>query len=176
MSAPIPDLRYPVGEFAARDLDEAATRALIPEIAAQPAQLRQATEGLADAQLDTPYRPGGWTVRQVAHHVPDSHMNAYIRMRKAVTEEAPLISTYEEAEWAGLADAKLPLEVSFRLLEALHERWNVFMLSLDAEALARVFRHPEWGDTSVAVAIQQYEWHGRHHIRHITALREREGW
>jgi len=176
MPAANPDLRYPVGEFSARDLDEAATRALIAEIAAQPAELRAAVEGLSDAQLDTPYRPGGWTVRQVGHHLPDSHMNAYIRMRKAVTEQAPVISTYEEAEWAHLADAALPLDVSLRLLEALHERWQVFMLGLDTAALERVFRHPEWGDMSVAVAIQQYEWHGRHHIRHITALKEREGW
>ena len=176
MSTTNTDLRYPVGEFSARDLDESATRALLPRIAEQPAQLRAAVAGLSDAQLDTPYRPGGWTVRQVGHHLPDSHMNAYIRMRKAVTEDTPLISTYEEGEWAQLGDAALPLEVSLRLLEALHERWNVFMLALDASALGRVFRHPEWGDTSVAVAIQQYEWHGRHHIRHITALREREGW
>ena len=170
------DLRYPVGPFQARSLDPDATRVLIQAIAGHPAALRAAVAGLTDAQLDTPYRPGGWTVRQVTHHLPDSHMNAYVRMRKAVTEDEPAIVTYEEAEWARLADSRLPVETSLRLLEALHERWVAFLMGLDSALLQRTFRHPEWGAMSVAVAVQQYEWHGRHHIRHITALREREGW
>ncbi len=176
MPHPESDLRFPVGPFKARQLDLEDTRELIQLIARQPAGVREAVAGLSDIQLDTPYRPGGWTVRQVTHHLPDSHMNAYIRMKKAVTEDAPQISTYEEAEWAKLADSSGPLEVSLRLLAALHERWCTFMEGLGPTELQRVFRHPEWGETGVGLAIQQYEWHGRHHIRHISALRERRGW
>lgn len=169
-------LRYPVGRFAPRSLDPADEAALIDALAAQPAALAAAVEGLDEARLDTPYRPGGWTVRQVVHHLPDSHMNAYVRMRKAATEETPVITTYEEADWAELADARLGPDVSLRLLDALHVRWVAFLRGLDASGRARAFRHPELGPMSIGTALQLYEWHGRHHIRHITALRERSGW
>ncbi|MEZ4416290.1 MAG: putative metal-dependent hydrolase [Gemmatimonadota bacterium] len=169
-------LRYPVGKFAPRALDASAERSLIDALAAQPAAVASAVTGLDEQQLDTPYRPGGWTVRQVVHHLPDSHLNAYVRMKKAVTEDTPLISTYEEARWAELPDSQLPIDVSLRLLAVLHERWIAFLRGLAPEQLSRTFRHPEWNEISVRVTLQLYEWHGRHHIAHITALREREGW
>lgn len=134
-------------------------------------------KGLRDAQLDTPYREGGWTVRQVAHHVPDSHMNAYVRFRLALTEERPTIKTYEEARWAELADAKTaPVEVSLALLEPLHERWVRLLRSLSAGDLARTFTHPEHGVRTLEWMLFLYAWHGRHHTAHITELRKQKGW
>ncbi|MGH7751583.1 MAG: YfiT family bacillithiol transferase, partial [Gemmatimonadales bacterium] len=119
----------------------------------------------------------GWTVRQVAHHVPDSHMNAYIRMKLAVTEEAPVIKTYEEKRWAELADAKTPdVEMSLRLLEALHQRWVLFLRSLGATDFARPLSHPEMGHITVDYLVSHYAWHGKHHVAHVTSLRERMGW
>jgi hypothetical protein len=126
--------------------------------------------------LDTPYRPGGWTVRQVVHHVADSHINAYVRMKLALTETEPRIKPYDQDEWVRLADSGEPPEVSLRLLAALHERWVVLLRSLGPADLARWFVHPEDGRMTVDHAIQLYEWHGRHHVRHIRALRERRGW
>lgn len=168
-------LRYPVGQFhfpasvSATDL----TR-FLDQIEAAPARMRAAVSGLSDAQLDTPYRPGGWTVRQVVHHVPDSHMNSYVRFRLAVTEDSPTIKPYEEARWAELADARtLPVEPSLALLESLHARWVPLLRSLSAADWKRTFRHPELGLVSLENNAALYAWHGRHHVAHITSLRER---
>ena len=161
------DLRYPIGRFeSVSTLTAAQRRECIAQIAAAPEGLRRAVAGLDDRQLDTPYRPGGWTVRQVVHHVPDSHLNAYTRFKLACTEATPTIKTYDEARWAELPEARsAPIEVSLALLE-----------SLGPTEFARTFRHPEWGTPTVDWLLAQYAWHGRHHTAHITALRERMGW
>jgi hypothetical protein len=173
-----PDLRYPVGQFrfpksvSAEDLAR-----FVEQIADTPARMRTAIAGLADAQLDTPYRPGGWTDRQVAHHVPDSHINSYVRFRLALTEDDPVIKPYEEARWAELADARtLPVEPSLALLENLHARWVPLLRSLSGADWKRNFRHPELGLVSLENNAALYAWHGRHHVAHITALRERMNW
>ncbi len=172
------DLRYPIGRFERTDHVNAAQRATwIDAVAAAPAKLRRAVAGLSDAQLDTPYRPGGWTVRQVVHHVPDSHLNAYVRFRLGLTEDAPTITTYDEARWAELPDARtLPPAVSLSLLETLHERWVTLLHGLDDEQFSRTITHPEMGQLPLDVLLALYAWHGAHHVAHITALREREGW
>jgi hypothetical protein len=139
--------------------------------------MRDAVGGLSGGQLDTPYRPDGWTVRQVAHHVPDSHMNAYVRMKLALTEDEPVIKPYNEASWANLADSReAPVEVSLALLEFLHLRWEALLRSLQAEDFARRLRHPVVGVMTVDNIIHHYAWHGRHHVAQITSLRQREGW
>ena len=163
------DLRYPIGEFRMPAPITQATRGdAIDAIAALPAALRDAVRGLSEAQLDTPYRPGGWTVRQVVHHVPDSHMNAYIRMKLAVTENGAAIKTYEEALWAELPEAKDgPVEMSLVLLEALHRRWVAFLRGLPDAEFAKGFTHPQWGRVSIDEALGMYEWHCRHHAAHI---------
>jgi hypothetical protein len=174
----VSDLAYPIGKFAWSGPGSAVDRARrIEEIAAAPAALRKAVEGLADAQLDTPYRPGGWTVRQVAHHVPDSHVNAYVRFKLAVTEDTPTIKPYDEAAWATLADVRaVPVATSLALLEALHARWVALLKSLGEADWARTFRHPELGVVPLEKNLALYAWHGRHHVAHVTALRERMGW
>lgn len=171
------DLRYPIGPFdpAAR-VDPSEYGALIDEIERAPAELRAAVSGLTDAQLDTPYRDGGWTVRQVVHHVPDSHMNAYIRMRLALTEERPVIRLYDEKRWAELPDSRLPVEVSLVLLETLHRRWVALLRSLTPQDYERRFVHPELGELDFAWLLRYYAWHGRHHVAHITTLRRLMGW
>lgn len=171
-------LRYPVGRFRAKaGISADERRALIEEIAALPAKLRAAVSDLSPEQLDTPYRPGGWTVRQVVHHLPDSHLNSYVRFKLAVTESEPLIKGYDEAAWAELADGRgEDIEMSLTLLEALHRRWTAFLRSLDAEAYGRGFRHPEVGVVTLETNLQMYAWHGRHHLAHVTNLRERMGW
>ncbi len=172
------DLRFPIGRFApVPSLDAAGREAAIAAIAAAPAELRAAVAELDDARLDTPYRPGGWTVRQVVHHVPDSHMNSYVRFRLALTEDTPAVLAYDEAAWAELSDARtLPIAVSLDLLDALHERWVTLLRSFGEAEWRRAFRHPEHGLISLEKNLQLYAWHGRHHVRHITALRERMGW
>ena len=172
------DLSFPIGKFHFEgSLTEQQKKSLIDEIAAVPANLRAAVKGLTDAQLDTPYRPGGWTVRQVTHHVPDSHMNAYIRFKLALTEEEPTIKPYEEARWAELADsAETPVETSLALLDALHTRWVTLMRSLKPADWSRKFRHPELGEMTLEKNLALYAWHGKHHVAHITALRQRKGW
>ena len=150
---------------------------LILQIAEAPSQLRFAVERLSSKQLDTPYRDGGWTVRQVVHHVPDSHLNAYIRFKLAITENEPTIKPYDEARWAKLFDAsKADIDVSLALLDALHRRWLLFLRSLDELQLQRKFNHPEIGVMSLNQTLALYAWHGRHHIEHINALRKRMGW
>jgi hypothetical protein len=172
------DLRYPVGQFRRPEsLDEAQRRRAIDAIAATPAKLRAALKGLTDAQLDTPYRPGGWTVRQVVHHVPDSHMNAYVRFKLALTEDEPTIKPYDEARWAELADSReTPIETSLVLLERLHERWVTLLRSMRDTDFARRLHHPETGIQRLDQVLALYEWHGAHHVGHIISLRERMGW
>ena len=174
-----PDLRYPVGKFQrpTAPLTPEQRREFIDAIAEVPARLSDAIRGLSPAQLDTPYRPGGWTVRQVVHHLADSHMNSYVRFKLALTEDEPTIKTYEENLWAQLADSRdTPVETSFALLENLHKRWVIMLRSLKPADFARTFRHPEWGRDTVDFLHAQYAWHGRHHVAHINALREHNGW
>ena len=173
------DERYPIGKFERRDeLNADERRAMIDTIAAAPARLRAAVAGLDDQQLDTPYREGGWTVRQVVHHLPDSHLNAYIRLKLALTEDDPLIRPYDEAEWAQLADSRdTPPEVSLTLLESLHARWVTLFRSMRDEDFRRTLRHPEHqGILTLDWLVAMYAWHSRHHVAHITSLRERNGW
>jgi uncharacterized damage-inducible protein DinB len=172
------DPRYPVGRFDPRGpWVDADAPALVDQIAATPAALRAAVAGLDDAQLDTPYREGGWTVRQVVHHVPDSHMNALMRFKLALTEDTPAIKTYDEKAWANLADvAATPVDVSLALLDAVHERWVHLLRSLSLDDFRRTLHHPEWGDVDLRMMLRLYAWHGRHHVAHIRRLRERQGW
>jgi hypothetical protein len=172
------DLRYPIGKFQFDGAATAEQRAqFIEQVAAAPAQMRHAIDGLSDAQLDTPYRPAGWTVRQVVHHVPDSHLNSYVRFRLALTEHEPTIKPYHEDKWAELSDARTaPVEVSLALLDSLHERWVLLLRSLTPSDWARTFRHPDLGTMSLEKNAALYAWHGRHHVAHITALRDRMNW
>jgi hypothetical protein len=172
------DARYPIGRFDARaTASDAEIPGLIDQIAAAPAALRAAVDGLDDQQLDTPYRDGGWTVRQVVHHVPDSHMNALIRFKLALTEEAPTIKTYDEAAWAELADVRAtPIAVSLVLLDATHDRWLRILRAMTPADFDRTLHHPEWGNVDLRTMLRLYAWHGRHHVAHITKLRERQGW
>jgi uncharacterized glyoxalase superfamily protein PhnB/uncharacterized damage-inducible protein DinB len=177
-SATTPDLRYPIGRYKRPEepLTPAQRAALIEQIARVPAALRAAVAGLTDAQLDTPYRPGGWSVRQVVHHIPDSHLNSFGRFKLALTESVPTIKPYDETAWAELPDAKGPVDVSLRLLESLHERWVALMRAMTEEQWSRRLMHPETGETTLDRMLALYAWHGDHHVAHITALREREGW
>jgi hypothetical protein len=174
----IDDPRYPIGEFApiepaTPDVRAAATA----DIAALPSVMRAAVAGLSDQQLDTPYRDGGWTVRQVVHHVADSHINGFVRVKLALTEHNPTIKPYEEKLWAELADARLPIEVSLRLIDAVHARWAAVYAGMTAGDFSRTFFHPEAGATfTLDRHVQNYSWHGRHHVAHITSLRRRRGW
>jgi uncharacterized damage-inducible protein DinB len=172
------DLRYPIGKYELKTALTPAERAdAIAQIAATPKRLRDAVAGLSHQQFDTPYRPGGWTIRQVVHHVPDSHMNAYVRFKLALTENEPTIKPYEEALWANLQDSnETPVEISLTLLEALHHRWDILLRSLRPEDFSRRLRHPESGMMTLDNMVSHYAWHGRHHVAHITSLREREGW
>ncbi|HEY2352343.1 MAG TPA: putative metal-dependent hydrolase [Candidatus Acidoferrum sp.] len=172
------DARYPIGKMQMpKEITPDMRRSSIESIARTPKNLREAVSGLSESQLDTPYREGGWTVRQVIHHVADSHLNAYIRLRLALTEERPTIKPYAEAAWAELADAKSgPLKPSEMLLESLHDRWDRLWHSLKPEDFSRQMVHPEHGDRSVDWLLFLYEWHGRHHTAHITELRKQKGW
>ena len=171
------DLRYPVGRYTpGQEITRQRRDEWLAQVAEAPARLRAAVADLGDAQLDTPYRDGGWTVRQVVHHVPDSHMNAYTRMKLGLTEDSPVIRTYDESEWARLPDAQLPIEVSLVLLEKLHERWVQLLRALEEPQWKRTFRHPELGAMTLEDALGMYAWHGRHHVAHVTRLRERQGW
>lgn len=172
------NLRYPVGKYEAPKQITAADRAeWLRELEELPGHLKRAVAGLDEPQLDTPYRPGGWTVRQVVHHLADSHLNSYSRFRFALTEDAPAVKSYDEAVWAELADAKTaPIEISTSLLTALHARWIALLRSLSEADLKRTIRHPEWGEMTLDWMLGLYAWHSRHHVAHITNLREREGW
>lgn len=172
------DLRYPVGPFSFDQAGAADRRgASIKQIAEAPTLLRAAIEGLNDVQFDTPYRAGGWTVRQVVHHLPDSHLNAYCRFKLALTESNPTIKAYDEGAWANLADtARTPPQVSVALLESLHVRWVNLLESMTAADFERPLQHPERGALSLDWMLQLYAWHGRHHVAHVTSLKSREGW
>ncbi|HSM85822.1 MAG TPA: putative metal-dependent hydrolase [Candidatus Limnocylindrales bacterium] len=169
------DFQYPIGTFVPDQNPTPESRARhIDQIAALPARMREAVHGLTPEQLDTPYREGGWTVRQVVHHVPDSHLNAYTRFKLALTENVPTIKPYEEAAWARLKDSEVtPVEVSLALLEALHIRWVNLLRSLKPEDFARKLNHPESGVQNLDRMLALYDWHGNHHLAHITRLRER---
>jgi len=175
---PSGDPRYPIGKFLPLgEMGDADRSSAIAAIAALPSDLRAAVAGITEEQLDTPYREGGWTVRQVVHHVPDSHLNAYMRFKLALTESDPTIRTYDEASWATLADATgAPVEASLLLLDGLHERWVKLLRSLEARDFARTLQHPEVGALDLNTLLGIYGWHGRHHVAHITSLRDRMGW
>jgi DinB superfamily len=172
------DLRYPIGEFKYDGpLTDTQRQDCLAEIEETPARMRAAVAGLNSEQLETPYRPDGWTVRQVVHHVPDSHLNSYLRFKLAMTQNQPTIIAYDENIWAHLDDARTaPIEVSLDLLESLHRRWMLFLRSLKGDDFQRTFNHPELGLVSVDKNIALYAWHGPHHVAHITSLRERMGW
>ena len=171
------DLRYPIGPWERpTGVTPSQREEWIAAIGKHPQELSSAVAGLSDAQLDTPYRPGGWTVRQVVHHVADSHINAMVRFKLALTEDNPTIRPYDEARWAELADTRMPIEVSLRLLEPLHARWVSVLRALTPAEFGRPFQHPETGAQTIDTALSNYAWHGRHHTAHVTALRAREGW
>ncbi|MGA7906574.1 MAG: putative metal-dependent hydrolase [Candidatus Sulfotelmatobacter sp.] len=172
------DLRYPIGKFTYEGPPTPEQRQeLLSNIEQAPNRLRAAVKDLTERQLDTPYRPDGWTVRQVVHHVPDSHLNAYVRYKLALTEDEPTIKPYAEDRWAQLADSKLtPIEVSLSMLDLLHDRWVRLLRSLQPDDWKRTFRHPELGVVALEKNLALYSWHGRHHVAHITGLRERNGW
>ena len=171
------DLRFPIGKFVWPESVSADERAsMIDRIADTPSKLHAVVHDLSEQQLDTPYREGGWTVRQLAHHVPDSHMNSYVRFKLALTENEPTIKPYDEASWATLIDSTLPVETSLCLLDCLHNRWVGLMRRMTAADWTRKFRHPERGAVSLAQNLALYAWHGDHHIEHIAALRRRNNW
>ena len=173
-----PDLRYPIGPFVPPAVVDAASRArAITAISDAPEELRAAVRGLTRGQLETPYRPEGWTVRQVVHHVVDSHLNAYTRLRLALTEDCPTIRPYEEARWAELTDAKhMDVEISLTLLQALHARFVALLQSLTEADWHRRYVHPSSGEHTLDYLLEMYAWHGRHHVAHVTALRSRLQW
>jgi len=170
------DLRYPIGRLTPSANTEEVRAAHIETLRNLPVRLRQAVSGLSGSQLDTPYREGGWTVRQVVHHIADSHANAFIRFKLALTEDWPTIKPYDEAAWAKLADSELPIEESLVFIDALHVRWAALLDSLTEKDFEKGFVHPESGRQTLAKALATYDWHSRHHTAHITRLRERKGW
>ena len=172
------DLRFPTGKFQRpAELDAVGRAKAIEIIAGTPARLRAAVGGLSDEQIETPYRPGGWTVRQVVHHVADSHLNAYIRFKLALTEDVPTIKPYEEALWAELADVRaVPIATSLTLLEAVHERWLAILRAMTPSDFERQLVHPESGKQRLDQVLALYSWHSQHHVAHVTSLRQRKGW
>jgi uncharacterized damage-inducible protein DinB len=172
------DPRYPIGRFEPPAAVDAATRTgFIEAIEALPGRMRAAVAGLDDARLDTAYRDGGWSVRQVVHHVADSHLNAYVRLKLALTEDQPLVKEYDETRWAELPEARSgPVDLSLNLIDALHRRWAACLRALPADAFDRTFRHPSMGVVPLNALLALYAWHGRHHVAQISALRERLGW
>jgi uncharacterized damage-inducible protein DinB len=170
-------LRYPIGKFHTPPTGTEEVRAAhIQTLAELPGRVRAAVAGLNDAQLDTPYREGGWTVRQLVHHIADSHANSYVRFKLALTEEWPTIKPYEEGAWAELTDSRLPIAPSLAILDGLHARWVALLHSMSEADFHKGFTHPERGKMTLATALALYDWHSRHHTAHITALRTRNGW
>ncbi|MEH7299675.1 YfiT family bacillithiol transferase [Neobacillus drentensis] len=171
------EANYPIGHY---QYDGQITASIIDkwinDIEELPVLLQNAVKDLNDNQLDTPYRMGGWTIRQVVHHVADSHLNAYGRFKLALTEDQPIIKSYDQEKWAELPDSTLPVTISLSLLDALHKRWVTLLRSLTPSELEKTFIHPESGEVSVGKNIGIYAWHGRHHLAHITSLRSRKGW
>lgn len=177
MSQPTPelDLRFPIGKFDAAAYPSRSEN--IDTIANLPANLRTAADGLSDEQLDTPYRPDGWTLRQTVHHLADSHINSLCRFKLALTEdEAPTIRPYYEDRWAELADSKLPVDVSLAIVDGVHSRWADLLRNMTDADYAREFVHPETGTWKLEDVLGLYAWHSRHHTAHITSTRERNGW
>src|SRR6202453_3868376 len=171
------DLRFPIGKFTPPAGSTSDVRAAhIETLRRLPEHLRAAVSGLDDTQLDTPYRDGGWTVRQVVHHLADSHANSYVRFKLALTEDWPTIKPYDEAAWAELSDSTQPIEVSLVLVTVLHERWVALLESMSDEDFRKGFNHPERGRQNLATTLALYDWHSRHHTAHITSLRARQGW
>jgi hypothetical protein len=171
------DLRFPIGRFAPPASSLPGIRAAhIQTLRLLPERLRAAVAGLSDAQLDTPYREGGWTVRQVVHHLADSHAMAYTRCKQALTKDWPAEQSYDEAAWANLADSRLPVGVSLALIEGLHGRWVALLEAMSEEDFRKGYNHPERGREMLVKALAMYDWHSRHHVAHITTLRARQGW
>ncbi len=173
-----PDPRYPIGKFSLPETSTLQTgtreqrREWIRDIAEAPARLRAAVAGLSEQQLDTPYRPGGWTARQVVHHLADSHMNSYVRFKLALTEESPTIKPYDEVLWASLSDAcTMPIEPSLSLLEGLHSRWVRLLEFMSESDFLRAFHHPESGTIRLDQNLAHYAWHGKHHVAHVMSIR-----
>lgn len=171
------DLRFPAGEFRVeKNITPEMRAAWIDDIRALPELMREAVAGLSEEQLDTPYRPEGWTVRQVVHHVPDSHMTSYVRFKLALTEDRPKIAGYNQVAWANLVDSRGPVEMSLALLEALHVRWVNLLEQLGDDDYARAYLHSESGTVRMDVNLSYYAWHGKNHAGQITSLRQRMGW
>lgn len=171
------DIRYPIGSFQpVEEITSNKLEAWINDIEELPALLRNVVKNLSNEKVDTPYRPGGWTVRQVIHHLADSHMNAYIRLKLTLTEETPTVKAYDENKWAELVDYSLPIETSLLLLESLHVHWTYLLRHLTPEDMKRKFLHPENGEVTLDRLIALYAWHGKHHVAHITSLCARMGW
>jgi uncharacterized damage-inducible protein DinB len=170
-------LRYPIGKFSPPPANTADVRAAhIETLAELPKRVRASVAGLKDVQLDTPYREGGWSVRQLVHHIADSHANSYVRFKLALTEDWPTIKPYDEAAWAQLADSQEPIEPSIVFLAGLHARWVALLHSMSEADFQKGFAHPERGKMTLATALALYDWHSRHHTAHITMLRARNGW
>lgn len=172
------ELRYPVGKYQPTEkLTGENRKQLLAQIEEAPKKLRAAVAGLSREQLNTPYRDGGWTAQQVVHHLADSHMNAYTRFKLALTEDNPTIKPYNETRWAELSDSKVtPVETSLALMDALHERWMNLLHGMKPDDFARKLTHPEHGAVPLDYMVGLYAWHGRHHVAHITSLRQRNGW
>jgi uncharacterized damage-inducible protein DinB len=171
------DPRFPLGKFDKSTISRDRRTEFIQTIADLPQRIRDAVKGLDEKQLDTPYRPGGWTVRQTVHHVADSHLNSYVRFKLALTEDGPpTIVPYYEDRWAELADSKLPVDVSLALIDGLHQRWATLLTAMSDDDFGRIFKHPETGDWTLEAALALYAWHSKHHTAHISRLRERVGW
>ena len=171
------DPRFPIGKFSySGSVSAAEKKQFLADIEQAPANLRADIRGLSNAQLDTPYREGGWTVRQVVHHVPDSHMNAYVRFKLALTEDDPTIKPYMEDRWAELLDSREPLENSLTMLDSLHRRWITVLRNMSETDWKRTFRHPDLGSMPLEKSLALYAWHGKHHAAHVTTLREKMKW
>ena len=172
------DQRYPIGKFVyEKNVDNSRREIFISDIEFTPIKLKEAIDGLSEKQLDTQYREGGWTVRQVVHHLPDSHINAFVRFKLALTEDNPTVKTYNEKKWAELKDySQTPIDVSLNLLNAIHKRWIILIKSMEQEDFKRTYYHPDSGKVELDWVLAQYAWHGKHHVAHITSLRKRNGW
>lgn len=169
------ELKYPIGKFHYQGpYSEEQKKHFIKEIAETPAALKEVIKNFSEAQLETPYRPGGWTVRQVVNHMADSHMNAFIRFKLALTEENPTIKPYEQDQWANLSDSlNSPIELSLNLLDTLHQKWVILLNSLSSDDFKRTYMHPESGSSSLEKVLGMYAWHSRHHLAHVTGVRDR---
>lgn len=178
MSGEKVDERYPIGKFVYdKETGGKQKNMFISEIESAPLKLKEAVKGLSEKQLDTPYRDGGWTIRQVVHHLPDSHMNAFVRFKLALTEDNPTVKTYDEKKWAELQDySHTPIDVSLNLLDAVHKRWIILIRSMKPDDFKKSYVHPELGKVELDWVLAQYAWHGKHHIAHITSLRKKRGW